>query len=299
MIFRVEKAGNFTIMSNYHLKDKRLTLKAKGLMSQILSLPPEWNYTIEGLAKINLEKVDAISTAINELIKAGYIIRSRERNERGHLLGTVYTIHEEPPENIEGVESGMNTEIQPKPEKPILDNPALDEPVLENPTQLKTNISSINKINTDLLNTHSVHSVPKSLYETEAGKEQNGNKAKSIEEYEECRDFIHENIDYDCLIERHPSDKRFINDIVDLIIETICSARETVVISKSTYPLAVVESRFKKLNCENIESIIEKLKVKNKSDITNMKQYLLAMLYNEPIISDANNTALWAKYQNE
>ena len=111
-VFRVERNKGYTVMSNHHLRNKDLTLKAKGLLSQMLSLPEDWDYTLKGLALINREKIDAIRQAIRELEQAGYIVRSRERDERGRLRGADYVIYEQP-------------------QTP----PALDLPTLENPTQ--------------------------------------------------------------------------------------------------------------------------------------------------------------------
>ena len=88
-VFRVERNQNYTVMSNYHLRDKSLSLKAKGLLSQMLSLPEDWDYTLTGLARINCEGRDAIRAAVKELEEAGYVTRSRIRNEKGHLLGSM------------------------------------------------------------------------------------------------------------------------------------------------------------------------------------------------------------------
>ena len=95
-IFHVEKNTDYTIMANYHLRDKSLSLKAKGLLSQMLSLPEEWDYTLQGLACINREQLDAIRQAVHELERAGYIVRTRERDSRGRLCGTEYNIYEQP-----------------------------------------------------------------------------------------------------------------------------------------------------------------------------------------------------------
>ena len=95
-VFRVEKNKGYTVMSNHHLRNHTLSLKAKGLLSQMLSLPENWDYTLQGLAQINKESIDAIREAVRELERAGYIKRSRERDERGCLRGTVYTIYEQP-----------------------------------------------------------------------------------------------------------------------------------------------------------------------------------------------------------
>ena len=94
VVFRVVKTKNYTMMSNQHLKDKRLTLKAKGLMSVMLSLPENWDYTLRGLSAISKEGVDAISEAVKELERSGYVIRNRKRDERGRLSGTEYLIYQ-------------------------------------------------------------------------------------------------------------------------------------------------------------------------------------------------------------
>ena len=112
-VFRVEKAKGYTVMSNHHLRNHTLSLKAKGLLSQMLSLPDDWDYTLQGLAQINKESIDAIREAVRELERAGYIKRSRERDERGCLRGIVYTIYEQP-------------HAEPTPEEPTQEKPALD-----------------------------------------------------------------------------------------------------------------------------------------------------------------------------
>ena len=80
-VFRVEKSRGYTVMSNHHLRNKELSLKAKGLLSQMLSLPEDWDYTLAGLSHINRESIDAIRTAVWELEKAGYITRRQGRDE--------------------------------------------------------------------------------------------------------------------------------------------------------------------------------------------------------------------------
>ena len=152
-VFRVEKTKGYTVMSNHHLRNHTLSLKAKGLLSQMLSLPEDWDYTLQGLAQINKESIDAIREAVRELERAGYIKRSRERDERGCLRGTVYTIYEQP-------------HAEPTPEKPmqalptldnpILEKPMLDKPTLENPMQLITKGRNKEKQNTDQSITDSI-----------------------------------------------------------------------------------------------------------------------------------------------
>ena len=133
-VFRVEKTRDYTVMANHHLKNKDLSLKSKGLLSQMLSLPENWDYTLKGLSMINKESIDAIREAVRELEGAGYIVRTRERNEFGHLKGTDYTIFEKPHLMVESVNDEMPKSENPALEKPTLENPILDKPVLENPT---------------------------------------------------------------------------------------------------------------------------------------------------------------------
>ena len=147
-VFRVERNTGYTVMSNHHLRNKELTLKAKGLLSQMLSLPEDWDYTLKGLSLINREQIDAIREAVRELERAGYIVRSRERDGKGRLRGADYVIYEQP-------------QLPPAPDLPTLENPTLEKPTQENPTQLnkdipKTNLPTKEKSNTDLSSTHSI-----------------------------------------------------------------------------------------------------------------------------------------------
>ena len=147
-VFRVERTHDYTVMSNHHLKNRALSLKAKGLLSLMLSLPDEWDYTLQGLAHISLEKVDAIRKAITELENEGYITRTRERDEQGRLRGTEYIIREQPISEKPTLEKPMLEKPmleKPMLEKPTLDKPTQAKPTLENPTQLNKNIYNKNK----------------------------------------------------------------------------------------------------------------------------------------------------------
>ena len=139
-VFRVERTHDYTVMSNHHLKNRALSLKAKGLLSLMLSLPDDWDYTLQGLAHISLEKVDAIRKAITELENEGYITRTRERDEQGRLRGTEYIIREQP--------------ISEKPtlEKPTLENPILGKPTLDKPTQAKPTLENPTQLNKNIYN---------------------------------------------------------------------------------------------------------------------------------------------------
>ena len=128
-VFRIEKNKDYTVMSNYHLRDSSLSLKAKGLLSQMLSLPENWDYTLLGLAQINKEGKDSIRAALAELEQAGYVLRSRDRDEHGRLRGADYDVHEFP-------QLHQEKQAAPMSENPTLDNPTQENPALEKPTQL-------------------------------------------------------------------------------------------------------------------------------------------------------------------
>jgi len=137
MVFRTQKNKNYTTMSNYHLRDNELSLKAKGLLSQILSLPDEWTYTIAGLVKINKESEGAIKSILKELKDFGYLEIIKERTDKG-TYEYVYNIYEEPYINHPHMDS-------PKVENPPMDEPPMDEPQVENQPQLNTNILNTNQ----------------------------------------------------------------------------------------------------------------------------------------------------------
>ena len=156
-VFRVERNTGYTVMSNHHLRNKELSLKAKGLLSQMLSLPEDWDYTLAGLSYINRESIDAIRTAVWELEKAGYITRRQGRDEKGKMTAIEYTIYEQPQPPALDCPILKN----PTADNPILENPTPDNPTSENPMQLnkdiqKTNLSKKEKSNTDLSNNHSI-----------------------------------------------------------------------------------------------------------------------------------------------
>ncbi len=137
-VVRVEKNSGYTVMSNHHLRNRALSLKAKGLLSQMLSLPEDWDYTLQGLARINRESIDAIRQAIRELEQAGYIQRSRERDEKGRLRGADYVIFELP--------QPVPASVSPTLENPTLENPTQENPTLENPMQLNKDLCLISEI---------------------------------------------------------------------------------------------------------------------------------------------------------
>ncbi len=291
-VFRVERNTGYTVMSNHHLRNKDLTLKAKGLLSQMLSLPEDWDYTLAGLSYINRESVDAIRTAIWELEKAGYIKRYQGRDERGKMTAIEYVIYEQPQPLLEN----------PTTEKPILENPTSDKPTTENPTQinkdiLNTNLPKKDKSITDLSNTDSIPilSPYPSPFTGDAAEptERKGKEAATESAVEIYREIIKDNIDYDILLHDNRFDKDRIDEILDLILETVCTARKTLRIAGDDYPAELVKSKFLKLNSSHIEFVLDCMK-QNTTKVRNIKQYLRAVLFNAPSTIDNYYTALVA-----
>ncbi len=285
-VFRVERNAGYTVMSNHHLRNKELTLKAKGLLSQMLSLPEDWDFTLAGLSYINREKIDAIREAIRELERAGYIVRTRERDEKGRLRGADYVIYEQPQ---------PPTSDLPTLENPTLDKPTLEKPMLENPTQLNKDILNTNTSITDLSNTHFIPILspdPLPFGDADAS-ERKGTEAKTNSAIEIYREIIRDNIEYDILIERYPTDRERIDEITDIMLETICTARKTLRIAGDDFPAELVKSKFLKLDSGHIEFVLDCLR-ENTSKIRNIKQYLRAVLFNAPSTMDNYYTALVA-----
>jgi len=127
-VFRVEKNRNYTVMSNFHLKDKNLSLKSKGLLSVILSLPDEWNYTTRGLAAISKEGVDSIGTTLKEMEAEGYLMRNRIRDERGRITDIEYVVYEYPQQNPH---TPLPDTALPYTDLPHTENPDMDKPDMD------------------------------------------------------------------------------------------------------------------------------------------------------------------------
>ena len=296
-VFRVERNRGYTVMSNHHLRNRGLTLKAKGLLSQMLSLPDNWDYTLAGLSRINREKIDAIREAVRELEKAGYIVRSRERDEKGRLRGADYIIYEQPQPPV----LDLPTLENPTLDNPTLEKPMLENPTLENPTQLnkdiqRTDLPKKEKSNTDISITHSIpfHSLNPLPFDGDAAEpERKGTEAKTQSAIEIYRDIIKDNIEYDILIQDPHMDKDRLDEIVDLILETVCTARKTLRIAGDDYPAELVKSKFMKLTSSHIEFVLDCMR-ENTTKIRNIKQYLRAVLFNAPSTIDSYYTALVA-----
>ena len=284
-VFRVEKNKGYTVMSNHHLRNKELSLKAKGLLSQMLSLPEDWDYTLAGLSHINREKIDAIREAVKELEKAGYIVRSRERDEKGRLRGADYIIYEQPqppeqqpPGDGQPPTSDLPTLDFPTLENPTLEKPTQEKPTLENPTQLNKDILSKEQIITDVSNND------QSIYPAQPedappyggidGIDGNG----AVEIY---REIIKDNIEYDHYVRHTRIDRERLDEVVEIILETLCTTAKYIKIGGEKYPAELVKSRLLKINSSHIDYVFDRIN-QNTTKVYNIRAYLLKTLFSAP-----------------
>ena len=251
-VFRIEKTRDYTVMSNHHLKDRTLTLKSKGLLSMMLSLPDEWNYTTRGLAAICREGVDSIGAALKELENHGYIRRTQLRDEKGKITDTEYVIYEMPqcePPSSPG--TPLPGTAKPYTENPDMGIPDTAEPCTENPAQLNTN-----QTKTDLSSTEISNPIP-SNPPTPAGARMGMDRMGARECY---REVILDNIEYSYLVQDSHIDREQLDEIVDLIVDTVCSARKVIRIAGDDYPAEVVKSRFMKLDSSHVQYVMDCMK---------------------------------------
>lgn len=136
-VIRVNKTADYTVMSNSHFREKGMSLKAKGLLSLMLSLPDSWDYSIAGLVTLSKDGKDSVMGALTELESFGYLIRTRTKDEHGKFAGYEYDIFE-----------------NPQTEKPYAENPNTDKPNTENPPQLNNNQLNNNQSITDISSTN-------------------------------------------------------------------------------------------------------------------------------------------------
>jgi hypothetical protein len=274
-VFRIDKTRDYTVMSNHHLRNANLSLKAKGLLSLMLSLPENWDYTTRGLARICKDGVDSICAGVRELEEQGYVIRERVRNANGQLGAIEYTILEQP--RTPAPEPGKPERENPVLEKPEQASPVLGKPKQGNPAQLNTKESSKQKSKKDLSSTEGsnpIQSNPPAPRGARMGTDGMGAR-------EAYREIVLENIDYDYLSQQPKMDRERLDEIAELIVDTVCSNRQTIRIAGDDYPAEVVKARFLKLDSGHVQYVMDCM-AENTTYVRNIKKYLLAALYNAP-----------------
>ena len=275
-VFRVEKTRNYTVMSNHHLRDKSLSLKAKGLLSLMLSLPEDWDYTTKGLACICKDGVDSICATVRELEGAGYIVRERERHADGTLGGIEYTILEQPREpeapKREKPVQVENAGDAPKRAFPEQIKPVLGKPEQENPAQL--NIQEQSK---EILSTDSTKSFPSFPHKGKPIQE------SGMERRETYREQIMTNVDYDYLVGYTEVDRGRLDELVGLMLDTVCSTKPTLRVAGEELPAEVVRSRLLKLTGAHLRYVLDRIN-ENTTEVRHVKPYLLTALYKRAAI---------------
>lgn len=306
-VFRVEKNKNYTTISNHHLQDRNLSLKAKGLLTLILSLPPDWDMTLKGLVSLSGDGVDSVRSGIQELEKAGYLRRSRSRNNLGQLLCTEYTIYEHAvTENVASeteIDDNLNiiySEESHIGKSDVDKNSHIGKSDVDKNTPEKIENSQIGfsnigkpyigKSNTiKYLNnkdTYNINNYPyQSTYSSKLCREPKENSIDEMEKaqtlYEERKayeEIIKQNIAYDLLSEQKEISRDFLDLCVQVMVDAVTSNKPYIKIKGQDIPKEAVKSVLLKLNDENI-SYVDMCLSESKTAIKNMQSYILTALY--------------------
>ena len=267
-VYRVNKSRNYTVMSNFHLRDKNLSLKAVGLLSKMLSFNDGWKFSTRGLSAICKEGPDAILSALKELEKYGYLVRHRQRDNKGRMGSMVFEIYEEPQPDFPHTDN-------PHMEKPDVDYPDVDEPHEENPARINTNQVITQERNNSLSKYQSI----------------NPDGMDVIYERERYEELIRENLEIDILSQDPHYDIDRVNELVEIMLDAVCSKSPTIRINGEDMPQQVVKSRFLKLDSSHIEYVLHAMD-ECPSDIRNIRAYLLTTLYNASLTMDNYYSAL-------
>ena len=303
--YTIKNEKDFVQIPNSILTSPDISLKAKGILALMLSLPDNWKFSIEGIASKCKESKECISNAIKELESAGYVKRTMKHGDDGKITGMEYEIFEEPYTVVEAEERNEEKPCEDKhctanpsvekpfkeepseektlTDKPSTENPSMDLPVKGKPSEENPwgNNTIINKKENNNILFNNIQSNPIS----------SKNKISfNMSEIELTRFTVEENIDYDILVERFPNREAMIDEIVDLMVEVLCSNREFITIASDTHPIEQVKERFESIDSGHIEYILECLD-KTTTDIRNIKQYLLSVIFNAPQTMDNYYTA--------
>ena len=267
-VYRVNKNRGYTVMANFHLRDKNLSLKAVGLLSKMLSFNDGWQFSTRGLSAICKEGPDAILSALRELENYGYLVRHQARDEKGRMSSMVFEIYEKPQEVLP--EAG-----NPYTENPDADNPVTEKPYTGNPAQRNTDQVITEKTNTSRNNYQSI----------------NLDGMDRMDERESYRELLWENLELDILAHDTRLDMDRVNELLEIMLDAVCSTSPTIRINGEDMPQQVVKSRFLKLNSSHIEYVLQAMN-ENPSAIRNIRAYLLTALYNAPLTMDNYYSAL-------
>lgn len=261
-VYRVNKTRGYTVMANYHLRDKNLSLKAVGLLSKMLSFNDGWQFSTKGLSTLCKEGSDAVLAAIRELEAAGYLVRHQSRDEKGRMSSMIFDIYEKPQTGLPGTD-------KPHTENPFTDNPVTGKPFTENPAQRNTNQVINNERSNSLSKYQSI----------------NLDGMDGMDKRDQYRELIRGNLEIDILSQDRRYDLDRVNEIVEIMLDAVCSTSPTIRINGEDMPQQVVKSRFLKLDSGHIDYVLQAMN-DCPSDIRNIRAYLLTALYNASLTID-------------
>ena len=252
--FRVNKNVNYTVMSNYHLQDKMLSLKAKGLLSYMLSLPDDWDYSLKGLTTGCRDGIDSVRSTVRELEASGYLRRSKVRDARGRIVDYNYEVFELPQK-----EPAEDVPV-PAPDSPSSENPTSGFPTLENPIQQNTNKQNTKRQSTNL----------------------SGQTAET-EDFDQMatrvRAAFREKLEIDILAKRYAPE--MLEELLDNIVEMYCCPLKTQYIGKQAQTTKAIRLRLDKLTSQHVEYIFDVM-ANTTQPIKNIMAYLRTTILNAP-----------------
>lgn len=252
-VIRIEKTANYTVISNYPLRDSRLSLKACALLCKMLCNTDTWDYSITGMAAMCKDGKSAVSSAMKELEQYGYLVRKQHRNEKGQIVDTEYIIYESPELNVEymqkqaGFADSAELEFFSASEEPSTENPFPDDAEPENDAQINIIPTTTETINTDAI----------SSYPSFSQQNTEDSPPKDVMGYDEACETIRENIEYDILCERFPKER--LDEIVDIAVEIVSIPRAFIRVGDDSYPYALAKDRVLKLEADHIIYILESI----------------------------------------
>ena len=302
---KVIKSENYTVISNIACRDKRLSMKALGVHTFMMQLPDNWDYSLAGLAKCHADGIDAIRSAINELIQFGYVYRFRAKDEKGLFTDSEYLVFESPECNEhyqqELKKTAETADIHPRLENPMLDNPTLEKPILEkpmleNPMQISTKGNkALNEINNESINPSEGTEDPMDG-QNETGSETKEEIQKQITDQLRMKDLSpEETMEY---FKSQYSDQQYLQ-IIRLITDVVSSPGGGTKINGVRKEWADVRDRFLQLKFDDVACVIDSLR-NNPTEVKNIRAYLIAALYNAPTTTNSYYSAklAWAKSPN-
>lgn len=289
-VCKVDKRNGFTIMSNGLLRDKRISMKSRGLLAYILSLPEDWDYTIAGLSSASGMGKKALASGLTELEQAGYLERHMLRAEDGTFLDVEYLFHEEPKAPLNASADAFPAESAPEGELIGRDQPQLMQKKSDLPSTAKHDKSkgSSQKSKESCGFYPFPHFRQTDNGETVLYKDNNKEQRTDKRNLSICRAEIKEQIGYETLAEQYGRDR--VDGVIDLITEIYTASRQSMTIGRNQFQTALVQARFAKLSREHIEYVFDCIDAQ-KQRIHNMKAYLMAALFNAPAVmeEDFNN----------